>query len=305
MATVVISLDAELAWGFVDFPAIPAHRLENAREMWHHLLSLFDRYEVPATWAVVGHLFLEECDGNHGDHPMRSEWFEKDPGRSEVDDGRWYGPSLLEAVSTAPVDHEIACHSFSHVDFRDESIDSEVAAAELRRCHDLASDWGFDLESFVYPRNRIAHRDVLAAEGFSCYRDLQPKQWYDGTGMDTLQKAIGGSRFGPTPPAVRPTRDEYGLVSIPASLFLFCFEGRARAISDALWTDPVVRMAQRGVDNAIRNDAIVHFWLHPNNLTDETDIERLDRILSYIDRRRRETDLSVQTMCDIAASYAP
>lgn len=304
MGTVVVSLDAELAWGFVDLAQLPFHRLLRAREMWGRLLDLFDTYDVPATWAVVGHLFLDDCDGSHGDHPAGPDWFHRDPGRPATGDDIWYAPSLVDRVIDADVAHELACHSFSHVDFRAASTTSKVARAELRHCTDLAAEWGHTLQSFVFPRNRIGHRDAIAEAGFASYRAPQPARWDSETPLEPVLRGLEAVPGGRTPPTVRPTVDEHGLVAIPASLFLFCFEGRARQAAEAVWTDPVVRMAQQGIDSVVGTDEVFHLWLHPNNLTGPADLARVERVLSYIDAIRGETALSVRTMASVAASTA-
>ncbi len=45
-------------------------------------------------------------------------------------------------------------------------------------------------------------------------------------------------------------------------------------------------------------------WLHPNNLTHERDDRRMRAILSYLDRQRSATDLTVETMADVARRVA-
>jgi hypothetical protein len=42
-------------------------------------------------------------------------------------------------------------------------------------------------------------------------------------------------------------------------------------------------------------------WLHPNNLTEERDFERLEAILEYVTEVRATTPLTVETMDSIAA----
>jgi peptidoglycan/xylan/chitin deacetylase (PgdA/CDA1 family) len=56
----VISVDAELGWGFHDIDP-PTSRVEAARTGWKRLAGLFNEYDVPATWAVVG----RQCDEQH------------------------------------------------------------------------------------------------------------------------------------------------------------------------------------------------------------------------------------------------
>ena len=58
-----ISIDTEFAWGTFDLPeAMTYRKLEaRSREVITRLLGLFETYNIEATWAVVGHLFLESC----------------------------------------------------------------------------------------------------------------------------------------------------------------------------------------------------------------------------------------------------
>lgn len=301
MNAVVLSLDAELAWGYHDFEEIPEH-VESARTSWSRLLALFDEFNVPATWAVVGHLFLESCDGTHAGHPTPTDdWFERDPGGVAAQHPLWFGDGLVDSIVDADASHEIGCHTFSHVEFGDEETDREVAVAEARAGLEVADDAGHTLESFVFPRNNIGHRDVLAAYGFTCYRGERPELWYDGSRFDSLGKLIDLTVSKTNPPLVDPEVDEYGLVNIPASMFLFGYEGRVRTVTERLWDDPLVRSAKRGIDRAAdAEDGIFHLWMHPNNFTEERDFERLRTILEHLAARRDEARLQVRTMGDVA-----
>ena len=59
----VLSLDLELAWGRFDKLSATVLNAESLEERSHikSLLALLDRYEIPATWAMVGHLMLDSC----------------------------------------------------------------------------------------------------------------------------------------------------------------------------------------------------------------------------------------------------
>lgn len=292
MGSVVISIDAELAWGFHDLDDPPQRRINGARAAWHRLLSLLDRFEIPATWAVVGHLFLESCDGEHRTHPAPPGWFARDPGGDAMSQPNWFGRDLIEAIRNASVKHEIGSHSFSHVVFDAPRTDRELASAELRASVEAAAPLGESLRSFVFPRNRVGHRGVLAEHGFDCYRGPAPRR-IDHTPLRPIAKLAGV-----TPPIVTPSIDEYGLVDVPPSLDLYGFEGLARSVAEPVIGDPVVRQAERGADEAANSDGVFHLWLHPNNLTEEADFERLQRVLACLDRRRG--DLAFKTMGKVA-----
>lgn len=298
MGEVVISIDAELAWGYHDLETVP-DRIDDAREGWQSTLRLLEKHDVPATWAIVGHLFLDACDGRHTGHPLAPTWFSCVPGQATPHDD-WHAPDLIEAVQSAEQDHEIGSHNFSHVVMNGDDVDRAVADAEIAESVAAARRFGIELESFVYPRNRVAHRDVLAERGFSCYRGTRPRRWYDDTAVRPLMKLADWSPVGFEPPIVTPTVDEHGLVDVPASLYLFSFEGAARRAAKRLGYPPVVSVAKRGIDEAVEDDGVFHMWFHPHNLLQPDGTERLDAILEHLDRRREETDLTVRTMGEVA-----
>lgn len=296
VGSVVISLDAELGWGFHDLERPPLERVESGRRGWRRMLDLCAEFDVPATWAVVGHLMLESCDGVHADHPTLDGWFDRERGEWADREDLRFAPDLVRGVVDSDVDHEFASHSFSHVLFGRPETDREIARAELERSLEVADEWGESVDSFVYPRNDVGHRDVLAEYGISAYRGRSPT--YDGV------RGLVDSTVRSRSMLVQPTVDEYGLIDVPASLFLFGFEGPVRTVAESIWEDPMVVQARRGIDQAVRNDGLFHMWLHPNNLTRERDDRRMRAILSYLDRRRTETDLAVETMGDVAERLA-
>jgi len=293
---VVISLDAELGWGFHDLPEPPAERVESGRRGWHSMLELLEEFDVPATWAVVGHLMLEDCDGTHADHPAPEGWFERERTDWTDREDLRFGPDLVSGVLESDTDHELASHSFSHVLFGRPETDRELAVAELERCREIAADWEQSIDSFIYPRNDIGHRDVLAEHGITAYRGRSPTR--DGV------RGVFDSTIRDRSMLVEPTVDEHGLVNVPASMFLFGFEGRARTVAESIWEDPMVVLARRGIDEAARTDGLFHMWLHPNNLTHERDDRRMRAILSHLERKRTATDLTVETMADVARRTA-
>ncbi len=292
MGSVVLSLDAELGWGFHDMETPPPQRVEAGRRGWSVMLELLSEFEIPATWGVVGHLMLDACDGRHADHPAPEGWFERERTEWRDREELRYGPDLVSDLLAADVDHEFASHSFSHVLFGDPDTDRELAVAELERSREIAAEWGETIDSFIYPRNSVGHRDVLAEQGLTAYRGRTPN--HHGA------RAVFDSTVRDRSFLVEPCVDQHGLVNVPASLFLFGFEGPARTVAESIWTDPMVTVARRGIDEAARSDGLLHLWLHPNNLTHERDDRRMRTILSYLDRKRAETDLTVETMSDVA-----
>lgn len=258
------------------------------------MLSLFEEFDVPATWAVVGHLLLEDCDGHHWDHPAGPAWFARERTTWASRPDLRFGDGLVERIRSADVDHEIGCHTFSHVEFGDERTSPDVARAELERCEAVAAEWDLSLKSFVFPRNKVGYRDLLAEYGYESYRGWPETAAGKGAARKLAEATVAENE----PRLVTPTVDEYGLVNVPPSLFLFSFEGLARRMTAPVFGDPIVAEARRGIDEAIRKDGVYHLWLHPNNLTSEDDVGRLRRVLGYLNTHRHE--VSIATMDAVA-----
>ena len=125
--TFIISLDVELLWGAALHPTSKTAsmlRNDNTRGRGNIdlLLSLFEKYDIPATWAIVGHLFLDHCQSENGTPHQsmprfRDNWYSVDPCSDIQQDPLYYGKDIIEKVMSSPVGHEIGYHSFSHVPF--------------------------------------------------------------------------------------------------------------------------------------------------------------------------------------------
>jgi len=297
VSSVVISVDAELGWGFHDLDELPVDRVEAGRDGWRYLLDLFDQYQVPATWAVVGHLFLDDCDSVHPGHPTPSDWFthEREQWQSRRD--LRFGGELIDTLVTADVDHDIASHTFSHILFDREWASPEVVQAELDAAIEAGQQFDIDYDSFVYPRNIVGHRELLAENDFVAYRGSMPSG--AGWAFSRLASLVDSEQTR----LVEPYVDEYGLVDVPPSLYLFDIKGKARTVIETA-ADPIVRITTNGIDRAIREGGVFHLWLHPNDLQTARDVDRIRRILEYIDQRR-DSGLTVETMADVASRVSP
>jgi len=300
MGTVVLSVDAELGWGFHDQAEPPVDRLANAHRGWRTLIDLCDTYHLNATWAVVGHLLLDDCDGRHSDHPTPDDWFDHERGPDCLSRGLRFGNGLIDELQNATIAHDIGLHTFSHVEFGAEETTREIARAEVATGLELARERGIEMRSFVFPRNNVGHLDALAAYGIDCYRGVNPAQFRDDVWAHPVGKLARATVSERAPPLVEPFVDSFGLVNVPASLHLFSFEGLGRQLVEPLFGDPIVRQAKRGIDAAADSERVFHMWLHPNSVTDQRDVDRVRAIFEYLDDRRATSSLTVKTMAEVA-----
>lgn len=298
--TVVVSIDAELAWGYQGVAPFPTRRVAAARPAWRRLLAQFDAVDVPATWAIVGHLFLDRCDGRHASHPAPEGWFDRDPGGTVDDASAWLGRDLVEAVAAADADHEIASHSFSHVQFGEPDVTRSLVERELWESVRLAADLGIDLDSFVFPSNSVGHRDLLAAHGFECYRDRTPTRGFERVPVGQVRRLYNFTLGRAAPPLATPRVDEHGLVALPGSFSLFHFDRALPWVATALPRDPMVREVKLGVERAAEEEGVFHLWFHPNDLVSADHLDRFERVLRHLDDARDRGEIRIETMRSVA-----
>ncbi|MDS0278467.1 polysaccharide deacetylase family protein [Halomicroarcula sp. S1AR25-4] len=304
----VVSLDTELAWGTFDVGKIdryePAYR--EARGVVEDLCTLFDEYEVPATWAVVAHL-LEDCGGVHAagpepTYPWVDGWHDALPCRTGVDRDLWYAPDIVDRIRSCTVDHEIGLHGYTHVLLGESGCHREAAEREVGTAMAVANDHGLDPQSYVFPRNRIGHRDVLADAGIDVYRGRDAR-WFERWSLPSLARKPPRyleEALHRTPPSVWP-REREGLLELPGSQVF-------RPYHDGWqWTHPDSqrRRAVAGLNRAAATGGIFHLRFHPFDLG--FDRERLlgvfESILAHAESLSIEGALVPMTMSDAATEY--
>lgn len=304
-----ISIDFELIWGTLDLFGPDAFRkiCEIERDqVIDKLLDLFTEFDVSATWAVLGHLFLNRCEARDGVmHPeivrpnhswCDKDWFAEDHGGSEDNQSIFLGRSLVEKIRDCAVEQEIGSHSFSHVIFGDAGCSRETAESEIAACIRAAREIGIDLRSFVFPRNSVGHLDVLRENGFACYRGPEP-HWYENENIPEKIKRLARICEVITaaePPVVLPEEVKDGFWNIPGSMIYFPMHGFRRHIPISLR----VRRAIKGLNAAARHHRIFHLWFHPTNLADQTEsmFEGLRSILEHASRMRERGEIEILPM---------
>jgi hypothetical protein len=105
-----LSLDFELIWGTADLNIEDFKRIcKIEREVViDRLLELFEEFELSATWAILGHLFLDKCESKNGKkHPeivrpnfswIKDYWFAHDPDGIETGESIHLGRKLVEKI---------------------------------------------------------------------------------------------------------------------------------------------------------------------------------------------------------------
>ena len=292
----IMSLDTESIWGYVRYPHNKVVNLlsqdeSNGRKSIDTLLSLFEKYNIPATWATVGHLFLDHCEAEdgmlHRDMPRFKEgWYSSDPGSNIEQDPLYYGRDFLEKIRSSKINHEIGYHTFSHVPFSECS--REVARAEIDKSVEIGKDWGIDFTSFVFPEHKVGHLDILRDYGFEVCR-----------GSCVTDRPANGSHL-----AWAPTFALSKIVASPAEPILK--EGIWEIPASMCFYDPIFPTlnlrAKMGLRQTIRQNKIFHLYLHPENLLMKPSLaDELNDFLAFAAQCRDCGNLRIATMGEFAA----
>ena len=278
---IVISADFELAWAFrfSKKENDPIKKAEQTREYFPSYLDLFDKYDIPITWATVGHLMLEKC--NKGDHHwmhrlpyfpnshkwlyQSGDWFDSDPYSNYKDDNAWYAPDLIENILKSKVKHEIGCHTFSHIDFSDKYCPPNVAEDEINACIEAAKPWDINLKSIVFPGGTYGNVEVLKKFNFEVYR------------RNRLEKLV------------IPYLDEFGLTVTNSTQMI-------GSINSEWSIDYQVWRLKKMISQAIKTNTVAHFWFHPSDYYVKPVFEI---ILPMIDSLRNKDKIWVGRMMDL------
>lgn len=296
---VVVSLDFELSWGSHGLGGTPDVE-EQRRENVVRLLDLFEDLDAPVTWAVVGHLFLDRCDGVHADMarpygPLGDTWYDVDPGTSLSADPSYYARDLVTQIRDSAVKHEIGTHTFSHI--LCDQAGRDTVARELNYCQELASALGVDLRSLVFPQNRVGHLDAVSQAGIEVFR---------GVGRETVlrHERVAGryrkyARFLTQRPyrPVTPERVRDGLWRLPGSMYL-PYNPLDPELNEFFPTHPRVTRAIKSITLAQERSGIFHLWAHPRNFDD-----RMFRDLRAILEHARDIGVPIRTMYDATMGH--
>lgn len=288
---IVFSADFEMAWAF----RYSKTRSQKAEELGlgercniPELVALFEKNKIPVTWATVGHLFMDSCEKNfeHFPHPemprptyfenknwsfQSGDWYQHDPCTNILNSPAWYAPDLIEQIVTSPLNHEIGCHTFSHIDFSYKNCSPELARAEIEKCRELALKKGITLKSMVFPGGTFGNYEILKEQGFTCYRFPMANH------IDI------------------PFIDPHGLVAIPSSL------GLDR--DNYNWSaDFHLKIIDSFLKKTIKSKQVCHFWFHPS--MDPWYIRYvLPFILEKIEAHVKNGEIEVLTMGALAEKF--
>jgi peptidoglycan/xylan/chitin deacetylase (PgdA/CDA1 family) len=283
----VVSLDFELYWGMFDKVTLE-HYGENIKGVHTtipEILSLFEQYDIHATWATVGMLMSankfellsllppETLRPVYGDMSVSSYTHinEETLGTNATDDPYHYGSALVEQIIETP-NQELGSHTFSHYYCLDGSENDEaIFAADCEAFKKVASHFNTPVTSIVFPRNQTT-QDALATckeYGITAYRGTPSHFLYTGKKevaqtniflralriIDAYINISGHHTY-----TLARTKEE-GLANVAGSFFFRPFNKSLR-----IFEKMRINRIKKSMTYAAKHNEIFHLWWHPHNM---------------------------------------
>jgi peptidoglycan/xylan/chitin deacetylase (PgdA/CDA1 family) len=193
---------------------------------------------------------------------------------------------IVDKIRGTTVQHEIGYHSFSHIRFSESS--RQAAKTELDEGLKIQDEFGVDFKSFVFPENKIGHVDLLHQYGYVIYRGANRAGESIGKPLVVRAKNFAVSKIVALP--VKPLWKD-GIWEIQSSMMFY----------DLPYFQTLSLRAKKGIRKAIAVGNAFHIYIHPQDvLLDPKLLDRLEKVLLFVNAETEENRLSSITMGDLA-----
>lgn len=309
----VVSLDFELLWGGLDIWTPEDYgksHVVHVRKAIHRMVTLFQKYEVHATFATVGFLMLEDAKkiiANKPEHCPSYKNEQLNPYGAILDTIRpelanqYFAPDVIRELQSQPF-IEIATHTFSHFYCWEDGQTLEQFEADIQLAVEVAKEKGITLESIVFPRNQVskAYLEICEKYGILSYRG-NARKYYDHTTSPTKGLYYRLSRLidtyvnwgGHMSIAITEIIKDELPMNIPASRMLRPYMKSLR------WFESLrLHRIKKEMEYAAKHHELYHLWWHPHNFGAdmEENLAFLDKILRHYQYCHRQYGMCSMTM---------
>ncbi len=310
-----ISLDFEKFWGVHDvLPIEKARHFVEVNAVVDGILTLFQRYEIHATWATVGLLghaniaelqennrntIIPYTNTNYSPFPLTAEKY------GDFNAQLLLGSREIHKILTVPA-QEFASHTYSHFYCVEEGISAADFDSDCESMKQMGERYKTCFKSIVFPRNQIqpAFLKICAKHGFTAYRGNQENLFWTTRAFQQESFFKKAGRVLDAYVKISQTKsyriDELviqdQLINIPASRFVRPYSGR-------FWLEKrKIKRIKREMLRAAKRGTIYHLWWHPHNFTQnlEKNLQQLEELLAYSIVLRNNYAFTSLTMQEIA-----
>jgi hypothetical protein len=316
----IISLDFELHWGVFD-KRDRGSRMScyaSMADVVPEVLAMFSQYNINATWATVGSLFMDDeeewarfaptSQPQYKDQKYSSYSFARQFGLSGENRAAHFAPHLVKMIAETP-GQEIATHTFSHYYCLEKGQTVVQFEADLQAVQRVAVDKiGKPLTSLVFPRNQYG-TDYLAAcarIGITAVR-TNPDNWFwTSIGNDDTSLVrrlfrtgdvfipLGAKSTFPLDRLQGPTQQMP--VCIPASRLLRQYDPSLPVMNKLR-----LRRIMNEMTYAAEHNECFHLWWHPENFGfhPRESLTELEGILQHFHNLQERWGFQSKTMAEV------
>lgn len=300
VGTLIVSLDFELNWGVHDVFTLEKYgeQLHGARLAIPKILDLFQTYEIHATWGVVGLLCFDTKVELLGNLPEVKPSYKQSAfspygkldmvGENEDTDPLHFGKSLVRTIAFTPY-QEIGTHTFSHYYCLEEGQSSEEFEADLLASKNVLQQFGFDIQSFIFPRNQTQNNylEICKRHGVKSFRGNETSWIYEASNfssqhqvkrvarlLDHYINMTGHHTF------ILEKIEPKPIINLPSSRFLRPYNKKFKRLE----TYRLERI-KNSLTHAAKRGEVYHLWWHPHNfgINIEENIKFLKMILEHVE----------------------
>lgn len=313
----VVSLDFEMMWGCHDWASAEGYgatHISHVREVIERLISLFEKYNVHATFAAVGMLMFNNKEElllslpsnrpsycNETMSPYKPGFIE---GISKDNEYLFFASDIIEKLNNQK-GIEIGTHTFSHFYCWEKGQTVDQFDSDIKSAVDAAKQKNLTLQSIIFPKNNVSdnYLKVAAKYGLKAYRG-NPEKFFNLSknsleaivqrGLRLLDNYIPLTKTTYTYNSLTSTE---GVMNIPASRFLRPYNHSLR------WFENIkVARIKREILSAARNNKIYHLWWHPHNFGKDMNknLKILEDILKFYSKCSTKYGMHSMTMSELA-----
>lgn len=280
-----ISLDFELYWGIQDKKTIAQYgkNVLGAWEVVPRLLQVFKKYNIHATWAVVGAMLAQNREDLLKLSPQIKPAYKDEnlapytvlyTKLNEIEDQYLFGSTLVEQVKNTP-NQELGTHSFSHYYCLEDGQNKESFLADLQAGLDMGKRAGFTAKAYIFPRHQLNQEYIkeFSTFGIETYRGTEAA-WYHQpakTGEEgVLKRAFRFAdyfvpMFSQHTQKINEIKKD-SLYEIRASRWLRPYSKKWKFL-DGL----KVWRIKRQMTHAAKYGRLFHLWFHPHDIGTDID----------------------------------
>ena len=301
-----LSVEIELAWGTHRIGSFDHLSEDRSVEKYYleKLLDACDRYSIPITFDIVGHLLESQCDGH--DSPHRPGWFANDPETDAETDPLFYWPTVVDMIQSRDVDHEICTHTYSHV--LCDKVTEDVLRWEFDQAASLHSQHGLSMSpSFVPPRHRTPSLAELGANGIEIVRvpggsipSNDPEKYGHRLVQWLLKRGHPDYRLRIQDGVVTSYTTAY-----PNLTAVHMPKGQTSPLFPFTTVPTFLRQQihQNYLKNSVECCTFPHLWTHLYNISNEQQWKVIEWFLAFLDAQRSDDAFEILTMRELSDCF--